>query len=203
MPIEKGANITDLTSFFDTSPYKRKMSDIVALMVLEHQTSVQNVLTKANHTSMRAMHMQTSLQKELGEPVQTEPIGTARRIIDHMAEDVIEALLFKDEAALPEGGIEGVEDFQIAFSASAPKSAEGRSLKDFQLHTRLFKYRCSYMVHSVTFRHLTPPLKQTVLKLLSDVLNGKDTTGTYDYLSDSERRHILAILQDTLVLPSK
>jgi hypothetical protein len=82
MPIEKGANVTDLTGFFDTSPYPRKKSDIVALMVLEHQTSVQNVLTKANQTSMRAMLMQTSLQKELGEPVQHEPIGTARRIID-------------------------------------------------------------------------------------------------------------------------
>jgi hypothetical protein len=201
MPIEKGANITDLTSFFDTSPYKRKKSDIVALMVLEHQTSVQNVLTKANHTAMRAMHMQTSLQKELGEPVQSEPVGTARRIIDHMAEDVIEALLFKDEAALPEGGIEGEEDFQNAFTGSAPKSEAGRSLKDFQLHTRLFKHRCSFMIHSLTFRHLTPHLKSTVIKMLSDVLAGKDTSGTFAYLGESERKHILAILQDTGVLP--
>ena len=201
MPIEKGANITDLTSFFDTSPYKRKKSDIVALMVLEHQTSVQNVLTKANHTAMRAMHMQTSLQKELGEPVQNEPVGTARRIIDHMAEDVIEALLFKDEAALPEGGIEGEEDFQTAFTARAPKSADGRSLKDFQLHTRLFKHRCSFMIHSLTFRHLSPHLKATVVKMLGDVLTGKDKSGTFDYLGESERKHILAILQDTGVLP--
>jgi len=201
MPIERGANITDLTSFFDTSPYKRKKSDIVALMVLEHQTSVQNVLTKANHTAMRAMHMQTSLQKELGEPVQNEPVGTARRIIDHMAEDVIEALLFKDEAALPQGGIEGEEDFQTAFTARAPKSADGRSLKDFQLHTRLFKHRCSFMIHSLTFRHLTPTLKTTVIKMLGDVLMGKDKGGTFDYLGASERKHILAILQDTGVLP--
>jgi hypothetical protein len=201
MPIEKGANITDLTSFFDTSPYKRKKSDIVALMVLEHQTSVQNVLTKANHTAMRAMHMQTSLQKELGELVQYEPVGTARRIIDHMAEDVIEALLFKDEAALPEGGIEGEEDFQTAFTARAPKSADGRSLKDFQLHTRLFKHRCSFMIHSLTFRHLSPHLKATVVKMLGDVLTGKDKSGTFDYIGESERKHILAILQDTGVLP--
>jgi hypothetical protein len=201
MPIEKGANITDLASFFDTSPYRRKKSDIVALMVLEHQTFVQNVLTKANHTSMRAMHMQTSLQKELGELVQHEPVGTARRIIDHMAEDVIEALLFKDEAALPEGGIEGEEDFQTVFTAKAPTSKDGRSLKDFQLHSRLFKHRCSFMVHSLTFRHLTPTLKTTVIKMLSDVLTGKDTSGTFDYLGESERRHILGILRDTGVLP--
>lgn len=200
MPIEKGANITDLTTFFDTSPYKRKKSDIVALMVLEHQTSVQNVLTKANHTSMRAMYMQTSLQKELGEPVMAEPTGTARRIIDHCAEDVIEALLFKDEAALPEGGIEGEEDFQNAFTARAPRSKEGRSLKDFQLHSRLFKHRCSFMVHSLTFKHLDAHLKKTVLGRLTQILNGEDDSGSFDYLGKSERAHILSILKDTGVM---
>ena len=61
-----GANITDLSGFFDTTPYQRKQSDIVALMVLEHQTSTQNVLTKANQTSIRAMYMQRSLQNLVG-----------------------------------------------------------------------------------------------------------------------------------------
>ena len=195
---EKGANITNLSKLFDTSPYKRKTSDIVALMVLEHQTSVQNVLTKANHTSLRAMHMQTSLQRELGEKVMTEPTGTARRIIDHCADDVVEALLFKDEAVLPDGGIEGDPAFQTAFTKRAPQSSDGRSLKDFQLLNRLFKYRCSYMVYSLTFQHLTPALKNTVFERLWSVLDGKDTTGEFDYLSDSERGHIRRILAETL-----
>lgn len=193
-----GANISNLGKFFDTSPYKRKQSDIVALMVLEHQTSVQNILTKANHTSLRAMYMQTSLQKELGETVTTEPTGSARRIIDHSAEDVVEALLFKDEAALPEGGIEGDAAFQTAFVKNAPQSSDGRSLKDFQLLHRLFKYRCSYMVYSLTFQHLTAPLKQTVLTRLWTILDGKDTTGHFDYLSEKERGHIRRILAETL-----
>ena len=196
-PIEKGANITDLTALFDTTPYPRKSSDIVALMVLEHQTYVQNVLTKANHSSLRAMHMQTSLQKELGEPVINEPIGTARRIIDHSAEEVVEALFFKDEAALPEGGIEGDEAFPLAFAARAPRSADGRSLKDLQLLTRLFKHRCSYMVYSLTFKNLTPPLKKTVLSRMQQVLAGKDGSGQFEYLSASERAHITLILWQT------
>ena len=196
-PIEKGANITDLTALFDTTPYPRKSSDIVALMVLEHQTYVQNVLTKANHSSLRAMHMQTSLQKELGEPVINEPIGTARRIIDHSAEEVVEALFFKDEAALPEGGIEGDEAFPLAFAARAPRSADGRSLKDLQLLTRLFKHRCSYMVYSLTFKNLTPPLKKTVLSRMQQVLAGNDKTGQFEYLSASERTHITLILRQT------
>lgn len=197
MPIEKGANITQLTHFFDTSAYPRHGSDIVALMVLEHQTSVQNVLTKANHTALRAMYMQTNLRKELGEPEEKNPVGTARRIIDHSADDIVEALFFKDEAALPDGGIEGDESFQTAFSARAARASDGRSLKDMQLNTRLFKYRCSYMVHSITFQHLTPPLKETVIARMKQILSGTDSSGQFDYLSESERRHIWCILTDT------
>ena len=193
-----GQNVTNLGKFFDLAPYPRKTSDVVALMVLEHQTSTQNILTKANHSALRAMHMQQSLQKELGEPVQAEPTGTARRIIDHGAEDVLDALLFKDEAALPEGGIEGTGGFQEVFEKDAPHSAEGRSLKDLQLLTRLFKYRCSYMVYGLTFQHMMPALKQTVMQRLWAVLDGKDTTQRYAYLSDSERRHIAQILRETL-----
>ena len=200
MPVEDGANVTDLAKFVDVTPFPRAQSDIVALMVLEHQTFVQNALTKANHTALRAMHMQRSLQKELGETVSDVPTGTALRMIEHSVEDVLDALLFKDEAPLPEGGIEGDESFQTAFSSNAPRSGDGRSLKDFQLLNRLFKYRCSYMVHSVTFQHLTPPLKTRVLKALRQILEGGDTTGRYDYLSETERGHALKILAETGVL---
>lgn len=193
-----GANLPGLGSLFNTKPYPSDQSDIVALMVLEHQTSTQNILTKSNHAALRAMHMQQSLQRELGEPVLAEPVGTARRIIDNVATQILDALLFKDEAELPEGGIEGRADFQTDFAANAPKSAEGRSLKDFQLLNRLFKHRCSYMIYSVTFENLTPPLKQTVLTRLDAILTGQDTSGSYGYLSESERRHIHSILRDTL-----
>ncbi len=193
-----GANVTSLERFFDTTPYPRKTSDIVALMVLEHQTSVQNILTKAAQASLRAMHMQTSLQKELGEPITAGPTGTARRIIDHCAEDVVEALLFKDEAPLPDGGIEGDPAFQTAYSKNAPQSSDGRSLKDFQLLTRLFKHRCSPMVYSITFQHLPAPLKETVLSRLWQVLQGQDTSGAYAYLGSTERSHLHRILVETL-----
>ena len=167
-------------------------------MVLEHQTSTQNVLTKANQTSIRAMYMQRSLQKELGEKVEDQPTGTARRIIDHCAEDVVDALLFKDEATLPEGGIEGDPAFQSAFTRNAMPSSEGRSLKDFQLLNRLFKYRCSYMIYSLTFKSLTPPLKETVLANLWEALDGSDPEGRYAYLSISEKKNIQRILAETL-----
>jgi hypothetical protein len=193
-----GQNIADLSRFFDTSPYPIKTSDIVALMVLEHQTSTQNILTKAHHTAMRAMHMQTSLQRELGETVRQEPCGTAERMITLATEDVLDAILFKEEAVLPDGGIEGTQAFVDEFSASAPLSKEGRSLKDFQLLGRLFKYRCSYMVYSVTFQHLIPQLKTPVMKQLKAVMTAHQTPERYAHLSDSERKSIHKILTDTL-----
>ncbi len=193
-----GQNITRLDKFFDTSPYPRKTSDIVALMVLEHQTSTQNVLTKANQTALRAMKMQQSLQKELGEPVLDAPVNTARRMIDHSAQDVVDALLFKDEAALPAGGIEGSSGFQEAFEKGAPRTGDGRSLKDLQLLTRLFKHRCSYMIYSLTFKNLMPQLKQTVYDDLWAALRGDDAGHRYSYLSPCERRNILKILVETL-----
>jgi hypothetical protein len=112
---------------------------------------------------------------------------------------VIEALFFKDEAALPEGGIEGDAAFPMAFSKRVPRTTDGRSLKDLQLLTRLFKYRCSYMVYSLTFRSLTAPLKQTVLARMKAVLTGQELTGVFDYLGARERQSISRILDETRV----
>jgi len=71
-------------------------------------------------------------------------------------------------------------------------------LKDFQLLNRLFKHRCSYMIYSLTFQHLTAPLKQTILARLWNVLDGNVHTGSYAYLGESERSHIRRILAETL-----
>jgi hypothetical protein len=105
----------------------------------------------------------------------------------------------KDEAALPEGGIEGDEAFQLAFTANARKNQDGRSLKDFQLLTRLFKYRCSYMIHSPTFTHLQPDLKKAILQRLNLILENQDPSDRYTYLGTSERKNIQSILKETLV----
>jgi hypothetical protein len=201
LPVEKGANVQDLSPFFDLSAYPRGKSDIVALMVLEHQTGVQNVLTRANHGALRAMHRQHALRRELGEPPSPLPVGSAQRIIEHAARQVLEALLFKDEAPLPEGGIEGEEDFQTAFVQAGRRSGDGRSLRDLQLRSRLFKYRCSYMVHSLTFEHLQPHLKARVCSGLEEILQEGPLAAEFAWLGKAEKAHILRILRDTGVLP--
>ena len=63
---------------------------------------------------------------------------------------------------------------------------------------RLFKYRCSYMVYSLSFANLVPQLKTTVLANLWAALQGNDPQKRYSYLSASERKNIARILAETL-----
>ena len=59
-------------------------------------------------------------------------------------------LLFVDEAPLA-APVRGVSEFAKSFSGSGPRDRKGRSLRELDLQTRLFKYRCSYMIYSPAF----------------------------------------------------
>ena len=198
---DTGANVSELSRFFDTSDYLTATSDIVALLVLEHQVSMHNRLIEGDFTVRSALYRSRQLNKELGVANPDEISDSCRRIISNQADNILECLLFRDEAALPYGGIESKGPFMAEFAGQGKKNREGRSLRDFQLLDRIFKYRCSYMIHSLTFEHLSPPLKQRVLARLAAVLDGADTSGRHDHLGASERRHIRAILGDLLPPP--
>lgn len=189
LPREKGANLTSLDSLFNTNPYLTKTSDIVALMVLEHQCAVQNLFTAAAKATNEAMERQRSIQDAFGEPINDEPQGSALGVIQHHAEKIVKALLFIDEYPLQSPGIEGSTEFQEAFRRNRIENEEGRSLKDFQLRTRLFKYRCSYMIHAPSFKALPPPLKKQIHRLLQEAF-APEPSKLGEHLSDSEREHL-------------
>jgi hypothetical protein len=193
-----GANLTSLGRFFDTSRYLRGTSDIVALMVLEHQTAVHNALTEAAFRTRIAVHRQRALSEETGQAVPDGLAGSALSVARSQAAHLVEHLLFCNEAPLPYGGIDGDGQFESAFREHRQVAADGRSLKDFQLLDRLFKYRCSYMVYSTAFDALGPELKSLVYQRLLDVLTAQDPEPEFAHLGDGERRHILRILADTL-----
>jgi hypothetical protein len=58
------------------------------------------------------------------------------------------------------------------------------------------------MIHGLTFRHLQPDLKATVLDHLRRILTSAEAPAPYAYLGDAERAHLLRILQDTGILPA-
>ncbi len=203
LPRQQGANLTSLDCLISTEPYLTKSSDIVALMVLEHQCATQNTLTAAGKTMREAMERQHSLQEAFKEPRTDVPQGSALSILLDQTEKVVRKLLFSGEYELQDGGIEGDPGFQSAFQRNRHDDREGRSFKDFQLNSRLFKNRCSYMIYSESFAALPPVLKKQIHLRLREVLASFDPTRDKDYihLSASEREHILQILEDTLPQP--
>lgn len=193
----KGANVLSLERFFDTKPYPVQSSDIVALMVLEHQCTMHNKLFAAAESTRQAMARQRDLQRALHEPVTDIPQGSAQVVVQSQAAQVVRQMLFAGEYVLQDGGIEGSTAFQDAFRRNRHKTKDGRSLKDFQLLTRLFKNPCSYMIYSKMFDALPAPLKAEVYTQLWAVLDGADTSRDFAHLSASERGYIRDILLET------
>ncbi len=195
--LKPGANLTDLAGFFRTEDYPGDGSDIVALLVLEHQTTMQNTLTRASLNSRRMLEYQKNLQRDLKEPPSDEPTyDSVKSVFESTAREVTDDLLFHGEAELPVG-LEGSAAFQRAFRANAPRSANGRSLKDFSLQGRLFANRCSYLIYSDSFLELPAQLKRLVYDRLVRALRPTDADPRYAYLSAGERARISRILRET------
>jgi hypothetical protein len=193
------ASLATLDKLVDTRPYLRPSSDVTALLVFEHQVFVQNALTKANQECLRMIDYQKRLQKELKERVTDEPTyESVRRVFASASQDVLDALLSKDEAALPQGGIQGVGGFADAFNPTRIPPSSQSSLRQLDLEHRLFRYRCNYLIQSTTFDRLQPTLRRRVLQRLWHVLTDTVVEPRYDYLESAERDTIRQILTATL-----
>jgi hypothetical protein len=142
---------------FRASGYLAAGSDIVALMTFEHQTHMTNLLTRLNWLA------------RTGPPAAVD--AAIRETVAYMA--------FDDEAPLAEP-VKGVSSFAKTFAERGPRDRQGRSLRDFDLKTRLFRYPLSYMIYSDAFDALPEPIRrriyhalkerlpQTVLEILSE-----------------------------------
>jgi hypothetical protein len=192
----KGQNVTDLRSSFTVANYLTPHSDIVALMVLEHQTECQNRMARALINTKQALHYQDTLNRDLGEPADKKWASTTRRI-ESAAEQLVRYLLFSGEVKL-EAPIAGTSDFAKEFAARGPFDKQGRSLRQFDLQTRLFKYPCSYLIYSRAFAGLPKDIKSHVFKRLTEVLTGKDTSAPFTHLSAADRQAVLEILRETV-----
>jgi len=172
-------NLTDLSPFFDVSRYPSKGSDIVALMVLEHQVHMHNFITRLRDESELALHQYGHLD-----------------YLKNIVTAFLKYLLFVDEAPLTEP-ISGNPEFARWFEAQGPRDAQGRSLRQFDLKTRTFLYPCSYLIYSDAFDALPDPLKRLVWNRLLAVLDGKDPDPDFRKLSPQSRLAIREILQGT------
>ena len=191
----EGQNVTDLNSRFKTSAYLTPHSDLVALMVLEHQGEAHNLLTRANFQTREALYAEKGLNKDLNEPEGHRWESTNTRI-KHACEALVKYLLFCDEAQLT-GKMQGTTSFATEFAEQGPRDKQGRSLRDFDLERRLFKYPCSYLVYSKSFDQLPDEARHHVLKRMWEVLSGQDQSKEFSQLSETDRKAILEILRET------
>jgi hypothetical protein len=176
-------NLLSLTKRFDTSRYLAPTSDIVALMTLEHQTRMTNLITRLDWDARIA---------QAGGKL--DDAGLAR--LDGEIEEMVKYMLFVDERLLQEP-IRGVSTFTKTFPERGPRDHQGRSLRDFDLEKRLFRYPLSYMIYSTAFDSLPDLVRQHVYQRIYEVLSGKDDSPTYARLSADDRRAVLEILRDT------
>ena len=171
----------------DTTDYLAATSDVVAHLVLAHQTQMHNLITQTNYQTRLALYA----NKEGGELSEA-----ARRQFERPAEQLVRYLLFTNEAPLDEH-VAGTSGFAEEFAALGPRDDRGRSLRDFDLHRRIFKYPCSYLIYSEAFDAIPQPAKDYVYRRMFEVLSGSEQGSEFASLSAEDRRAILEILVAT------
>lgn len=164
-------NLVTLTGRFNLTEYPASTSDIVALMVFEHQTQMTNLLTRVNW------------EGRLGDRVPS-------------LDDVVAYMFFRDEAPLAQP-VQGASTFSQTFPQRGPRDRLGRSLRDFDLRTRLFRYPLSYLIYSAAFDSLPQRIRVELYKRIHAILTGDNRSERYAHLSADDRRAILEILLDT------
>jgi hypothetical protein len=87
--------------------------------------------------------------------------------------------------------------FAEQFSARGPKDSQGRSLREFDLRQRLFRYPMSYMIYTEAFDALPPAAKDAIYRRLWEVISGGAREPVYRGLAVTDRVAITQILRET------
>jgi hypothetical protein len=167
------AKDTTLAGKFEARGYPTMFSDVVALMLLDHQAHAVNLITRAGW------------EHRIGSP-------HVRAAVD----ELVDYLLFVDEAPLPHA-IKGSSGFAEKFVAMGPRDDKGRSLRELDLTTRLMRYPLSYMIYSPGFAGLPAEVQAMARQRIDDILAGKETGKKYAHLDAATRQAIAEILAAT------
>lgn len=178
----------------DKEDYPADSSDIAALLVLEHQVALHNALTRARFATLRALWNEEILDNAFDDGSEGLRDSTIGRI-DHAATELAEKLFTLEAAPLGEGIVPD-PDFVEQFASRSHPDSQGRSLRDFGLQTRLFRYPCSFLVYEEAFQQLPQPLKQAVVAKMTDwLINGiPEDKGS---IPAADRKAVLQILRET------
>lgn len=182
----EGLNRKDLNGLIDAANWLRPTSDIIALMVLEHQTRMQNLITRVGWEARMALHQREVMNKALGDPPGTMTEATLGRI--HRAtEELVRHLLFTDEAPLT-SPVEGTSGFAAEYSRRSP-------LHEIDGKRRLYRYSCSPLIRSRAFSELPQVVRDRVDVRLRDILTGVDKDPAFAKLTAEDRAALMKLLK--------
>lgn len=180
-------NLPSVERRVDLDGYLTPYSDIAALMVLEHQTHMTNLLIRVGWEFRMAADERSPTRRSADELAQ--PLARA-------VDEVVDYLLFIDEAPLDDP-MRGNAGFETMFAGRGPFDRQGRTLRELDLQRRVFRYPCSYMIYTATFDRLPAAARSAIYRRMWEVLSGTDESPRYDRLSGADRRAIVEILRDT------
>ena len=164
--------LDSLDGLFDLRGFPTHHSDAVALMVLEHQTRMTNLLVRL-----------------------ASDARSAPKALRDTVNEFVDYLLFVDEAPL--GRIRGSTSFAEKFASGGRPDRKGRSLRQLDLEQRLMRYPCSYMINTDAFDRLPRLAKDLVYERMWAILSGRERGAPYTRLSLDDRRAVVEILKDT------
>jgi hypothetical protein len=195
VPLPAGTlNWSTLENRFDTTGYLTPQSDLVALLVFEHQMHMMNLFTRLGWEA-RVLDFRRGKTDDQLRASGDDPADDTMSL-DDAAKEVVDYMLFVEEAPL-RGPVRGATAFAAQFAAQGPRDPQGRSLRQLDLRTRLFTYPCSYMIYSAQFDALPATAKAAIYQRMWQVLSGRDHDPTYARLSAKSRTAIVQILRAT------
>jgi hypothetical protein len=181
--IASNIGVTSLAKRFDQQGYLTPFSDAVALMTFEHQKHMTNLLVRIGWDAQHALAL----------PRTEENRHIVAALLESSARELVDYLLFVDETPLPNAI--GRSAFAEEFASLGPFDKQGRSLRQFDLKTRLMRYPCSYMIYSKAFDALPGEARDAIYRRLWEVLS--DTTPGAKRLTSDDRRAVVQILRAT------
>ncbi len=180
----KSLNLTSLATKFDPKDYLSGNSDIVALMTLEHQTRMADLMIRVGWEARVLEYEGQNADK------------ASKARFDRDIETLVGYMLFAEEFEL-QAPVHGTSGFEKTFPERGPKDKQGRSLRDFDLEKHLFKYPLSYMVYSDAFDNLPALAKDRIYKRAYEVLSGQDQSPAFKKLTAERRLAAKEILKET------
>ena len=175
---------------FDLARYPAKTSDILAHLLAEHQAGFVDRVIECTYRAR-------AYRKAGGNKLRPEH----REILKSQAAGLVRYILFADEAKIPPPGIGGDPSLKDDFLSAARYDRSGRSLRDFDLKDHIFKYRCSYMIHSPVFRGMPDWFRKEVYHQLKNALRSGPASRDFTYLTPAEKKAIAEILIATVEDP--